>query len=167
MARKIQATTARATTTPITTTSAQHKDKNMLSTSDSTEELIESLSQITGRRKRTDLEESLARLQKADLKRIHELCHNYSRLQKYSNMITGGLEQEFKKEIQRELKRRLEPHQLRRAIESVRRVRTYIENILDNKFTPDASHGINHIKHNLEYGYQLMDLIERRRQKLQ
>ena len=166
MARKIQATTARATTTPITTTSAQHKDKNMLSTSDLTEELIESLSQITSR-KRTDLEESLARLQKADLKRIHELCHNYSRLQKYSNMITGGLEQEFKKEIQRELKRRLEPHQLRRAIESVRRVRTYIENILDNKFTPDASHGINHIKHNLEYGYQLMDLIERRRQKNQ
>ena len=171
--RKIQATTARATTTitiPTTTTtaaSAQHEDKNMLSTSDSTEELIESLSHITGRRKRTDLEESLARLQKADLKRIHELCHNYSRLQKYSNMITGGLEQEFKKEIQRELKRRLEPHQLRRAIESVRRVRTYIENILDNKFTPDASHGINHIKHNLEYGYQLMDLIERRRQKLQ
>src|SRR5689334_21679181 len=166
--RKIQATTARATTTiPTTAASAQHEDKNMLSTSDSTEELIESLSQITGRRKRTDLEESLARLQKADLKRVHELCHNYSRLQKYSNMITGGLEQEFKKEIQRELKRRLEPHQLRRAIESVRRVRTYIENILDNKFTPDASHGINHIKHNLEYGYQLMDLIERRRQKLQ
>ena len=166
MARKIQATTARATTTPITTTSAQHKDKNMLSTSDLTEELIESLSQITSR-KRTDLEESLARLHNADLKRVHELCHNYSRLQKYSNMITGGLEQEFKKEIQRELKRRLEPHQLRRAIESVRRVRTYIENMLDGNFIPDASHGINHIKHNLEYGYQLMDLIERRRQKLQ
>lgn len=171
--RKIQTTTARATTititTPTTTTaaaSAQHKDKNMLSTSDSTEELIESLSQITGRRKRTDLEESLARLQKADLKRIHELCHNYSRLQKYNNLITGGLEQEFKKEIQRELKRRLEPQQLRRAIESVRRVRIYIENILDNKFTPDASHGINHIKHNLEYGYQLMDLIERRQREV-
>jgi hypothetical protein len=165
--RKIQATTTRTTTitTPITTASAQHKDKNMLYT-DLTEELIESLSQITSRR-RNELEESLARLQKADLKRIHELCHNYSRLQKYSNMITGGLEREFKKEIQRELKRKLEPHQLRRAIESVRRVRTYIENILDNKFIPDASHGINHVKHNLEYGYQLMDLIERRRQRPQ
>jgi hypothetical protein len=163
--RKIQATTAKTTTTPITTTSAQHKGKNMLY-SDSTEELIESLSQITSRG-RNDLEESLARLQKADLKRIHELCHNYSRLQKYSNMITGGSEQEFKKEIQRELKRKLEPHQLRRAIESVRRVRTYIENMLDGNFIPDASHGINHIKHNLEYGYQLMDLIERRRQKNQ
>jgi hypothetical protein len=119
------------------------------------------------KRRRNELEESLARLQKADLKRIYELCHNYSRLQKYSNMIAGDSEQEFKKEIQRELKRRLETHQLRRAIESVRRVRTYIENILDNKFTPDASHGINHVKHNLEYGYQLMDLIERRRQKNQ
>lgn len=161
--RKIQATTSVRATTK--TRSTQHNDKNMFS-SYSTEELIESLSQITSRG-RTDLEQSLARLQKADLKRIYELCHNYNRLQKYSNMITGGSELEFKKEIQRELKRKLEPQQLRRAIESVRRVRTYIENILDNKFTPDASHGINHVKHNLEYGYQLMNLIERRRQKPQ
>jgi Trp operon repressor len=27
------------------------------------------------------------------------------------------------------------------------------------------SHGINHIKHNLEYGYQLMNLIERKRRR--
>jgi len=40
------------TTPTITAASAQHKDKNMLSTSDSTEELIESLSQITSRRRR-------------------------------------------------------------------------------------------------------------------
>jgi len=45
--------------------------------------------------------------------------------------------------------------------------RTYIENILDNKFIPDASHGINRIKHNLEYGYQLVNLIERKRRKQQ
>jgi hypothetical protein len=56
-------------------------------------------------------------------------------------------------------------HQLGRAATSIRRVRTYIENILDNKFMPDTSHGINHIKHNLEYGYQLMDLIGRSRRR--
>jgi hypothetical protein len=58
-------------------------------------------------------------------------------------------------------------HQLGRAAASIRRVRTYIENILDNKFKPDSSHGINHIKHNLEYGYQLMNLIESSRRRYQ
>lgn len=161
--RKLQATTIRATTTSTTVASNLHKDRIMLS-SDLSEGLVESLLQITERR-RTDLEESLARLPSPDLKRISELYQNYSRLQRYSKMITEGSGQEFRKEIQRELGRRLEPRQLRRAAESVRRLRTYIENILDNKFTPDASHGINHVKHNLEYGYQLIDLIERRRQK--
>jgi len=36
-------------------------------------------------------------------------------------------------------------YQLTRAANSIRRVQAYIENILDNKFTLDASHGINHI----------------------
>ncbi|MGA9170987.1 MAG: hypothetical protein WBZ20_12670 [Nitrososphaeraceae archaeon] len=161
--RKLKATTVRATTTSTTVAADLHKDKIMLS-SDLSEGLVESLLQITERR-RTDLEESLARLPSPDLKRISELCQNYSRLQRYSKMTTEGSGQEFRKEIQRELGRRLEPRQLQRAVESVRRLRTYIENILDNKFTPDASHGINHVKHNLEYGYQLMDLIEHRRQK--
>ncbi|MFL6358000.1 MAG: hypothetical protein ACJ72V_01500 [Nitrososphaeraceae archaeon] len=59
------------------------------------------------------------------------------------------------------------PYQLTRAANSIRRVQAYIENILDNKFTLDASHGINHIKHNLEYGYQLVNLLERTRRKQQ
>ena len=161
--RKLQATTVRGTTTSTTVASDLHKDRIMLS-SDLTEGLVESLLQITERR-RTELEESLARLSSPDLKRISELYQKYSRLQRYSKMITEGSGQEFRKEIQRELGRRLEPRQLRRAAESVRRLRTYIENILDNKFTPDASHGISLVKHNIEYGYQLIDLIERRRQK--
>jgi hypothetical protein len=46
-----------------------------------------------------------------------------------------------------------------RAANSMRRVQTYIENILDNKFVPDSSHGINYIKHNLEYGsYEILEL---------
>jgi len=153
--RKLEATAVKAATA-----TDEHQKKNRVYSDYSTEELIESLSQITSR-KRTDLEESLARLPSPDLKKISELCQNYSRLQKYSMLIIEGSGQEFKKEIQRELGRRLEPHQLRRAIESVRRVRICIENILDGNFIPDASHGINHVKHNLEHGYQLMDLIEK------
>jgi hypothetical protein len=61
------------------------------------------------------------------------------------------------------------PYQLTRAANSIKRAQIYIENILDNKFMLDSSHVINHIKHNLEYGYQLMNLIERtrRRQRIQ
>ncbi|HEY6885018.1 MAG TPA: hypothetical protein VI278_13375, partial [Nitrososphaeraceae archaeon] len=159
------------TTTSIAAAAAAaiHKDKIVLS-SNSKEELIEIISHITNR-KRNDLEDALGRLQNKDLKRIYELCHNYSRLQNYSKLITEGSEQqEFRQEVERELGRKLGPHQLWRAANSVKRVRTYMENILDNKFIPDISHGINHVKHNLEYGYQLICLIERtrsRRQKTQ
>jgi len=157
MAKEEEETPAKATTT--TTIAAIHKGEVILK-----EDFVESLAQITNRGEK-ELEESFAKLQDSDMKCISELCHNYSRLQKYSKLITEGSEQEFRKEIQRELGRKLEAHQLRRATDSVKRVRTYIENILDNKFIPDISHGINHVKHNLEYGYQLMNLIERRRQK--
>jgi hypothetical protein len=119
-------------------------------------------------RKRQELEEPLAKLQDSDLKKISELCLNYSKLQHYSKKLIT--KEQFKKEIQKELGRELRPYQLTRAANSIRRVQAYVENILDNKFTLDASHGINHIKHSLEYGYQLMNLIERprrRRQRIQ
>jgi len=157
MAKEEEEIPAKATTTA--TIAAIHKGEVILK-----EDFVESLAQITNRGEK-ELEESLAKLQDSDMKCISELCLNYSRLQKYSKLIAEGSEQEFKKEIQRELGRKLEAHQLRCATDSVKRVRTYIENILDNKFIPDISHGINHVKHNLEYGYQLMNLIERRRQK--
>jgi hypothetical protein len=162
---KVLAPIQMTTTTAIAADTTIHKDKIILS-SNSKEELVESVCQITNRR-RNDIEESLDRLQNQDLKRLSELCHNYSRIQKYSKLlITKGSEhQEFKKEIERELGRKLGPHQLWRAANSVKRVKTYIENILDNKFIPDISHGINHVKHNLEYGYQLMCLIERTRNR--
>jgi hypothetical protein len=152
-----------------TTAAAIDKEKIILSKND----LVESLSQITNRETK-EIEESLARLQDSDLRKLSEICHNYSRLQHYSKLITKkeeGSQEQFKKEIQIELGRNLRSHQLTRAANSIRRARIYIENILDNKFIPDASHGINHVKHNLEYGYQLMNLIERtrrrRRQRIQ
>ena len=48
---------------------------------------------------------------------------------------------------------------------SIKKVRKYIEDLLDKKFVAHESHGINHTKHNLEYGYQLMGLIERTRRR--
>jgi hypothetical protein len=142
------------------------KDEILLSLY-SKNDLVESLSQITNR-ERKEIQESLAKLQNSDLKRISDLCRNYSRLQQYTKLITKkeeGSQEQFKKEIQKEMGRKLRSHQLGRAANSIIRARTYIENILDNKFIPDTSHGINHVKHNLEYGYQLMNLIERTRRR--
>jgi hypothetical protein len=167
--REEEGKTPATVTAAATTAAAIHKNESPLLSLYSKNDLVESLSQITNRG-RKEIQESLARLQDSDLKRISELCHNYSRLQHYSKLITKeGSQEQFKKEIQRELGRKLRSHQLGRAANSIRRARTYIENILDNKFIPDASHGINHVKHNLEYGYQLMNLIERtrRRQRIQ
>ena len=121
---------------------------------------VESLYKIT-KRKGQDLEQSLATLQESDLKKISDLCRNYNKLQYYSKKLIA--KEEFKNEIQKELGIELGPHQLTRAANSIRRVQLYIENILDNKFILDASHGINHIKHNIEYGYQLINIIERPR----
>jgi hypothetical protein len=36
----------------------------------------------------------------------------------------------------------------------------YIENVLDGKFTPHGSYGINHTKHNLVYGYLIVGLMQ-------
>jgi len=139
-----------------TTKAARHKEKIPLSRND----LVEILTQIT-KRKRQEIQQSLTRLQESDLKRINNICRNYSKLQHYSSKLIT--KEEFKNEIQKEVGRELRPYQLARAANSIRRVQIYIENILDNKFILDDSHGINHVKHNLEYGYQLMNLIERSR----
>jgi len=146
-------TSSRRTTTKA---AAIHKEKIPLSRN----VLVEILTQIT-KRKRQEIQQSLTRLQESDLKRINNICRNYSKLQHYSSKLIT--KEEFKNEIQKEVGRELRPYQLARAANSIRRVQIYIENILDNKFILDDSHGINHVKHNLEYGYQLMNLIERSR----
>jgi hypothetical protein len=160
-------TTVASASTSTTAAAARDKDEILLSLY-SKNNIVESLSQITNR-ERKEIQESLAKLQDSDLKRISDLCRNYSRLQQYTKLITKkeGSQDQFKKEIQKDLGRKLRSHQLGRAANSIIRARTYIENILDNKFIPDASHGINHVKHNLEYGYQLMNLIERTRRRRQ
>jgi hypothetical protein len=155
--REEEPLTAAASSLRTTTIAAAiHKDKLPASSND----LVDILAQIT-KRSRQELEQSLGKLQKSDLKKINELCRNYNKLQHYSRKLIT--KEEFKNEIQKEIGRELRPYQLTRAANSIRRVQLYIENILDNKFMLDTSHGINHVKHNLEYGYQLTNLIERKR----
>jgi hypothetical protein len=123
--------------------------------------LVNSLSVVTARKK-NELNELLAKIPEQDYKKITDLCVNYNKLQKYSKLI--GTE-EFSRQIEKELGRKLNDRQLQHATISIRKVKTYVENVLDGKFVPHGSHGINHVKHNLEYGYQLMGLIEYRRRR--
>jgi hypothetical protein len=51
------------------------------------------------------------------------------------------------------------------AANSIRKVELYIENVLDGKFIPHGSYGINHTKHNLEYGYLVVGLMQSSRKK--
>lgn len=131
--------------------------ENILSKKD----LVNSLSLITGRKK-NELNDLLTKIPEQDYKKITDLCVNYNKLQKYSKLI--GTE-EFSHQIEKELGRTLNDRQLQHATISIRKVKTYVENVLDGKFVPHGSHGINHVKHNLEYGYQLMGLIEYRRRR--
>jgi hypothetical protein len=125
------------------------------------DELVENLLHITNR-SRKDLERSLANLQAADIRKVTDLSLNYKRLQKYGKLSNPKA---FKKEVEKELGRKLTDNQLQHAINSIRKARTYIENVLDGKFVPHGTHGINHVKHNLEYGYQLMGLMEPRKRR--
>ena len=161
LSRKQEAAKGKEKISTMTTAAAVHKDKLPLST----DELVVRLVHITNR-DIISLQKSIESLPYSDLKKISELCGNYSKLQRYSRLIT---KEQLKNEIQKEIGKELRPYQLARAANSITRVQLYIENILDNKFTLDDSHGINHVKHNLEYGYQLMNLIElpKRRQRAQ
>jgi hypothetical protein len=125
------------------------------------DDLVENLAHITNRSKK-DLGRSLTGLQAADIKKITDLSLNYKRLQKYGKLSSPSA---FKKEVEKELGRKLTDNQLQHAINSIRKVRIYIENVLDGKFVPHGTHGINHVKHNLEYGYQLMGLMEPRKRR--
>ncbi|PWU80144.1 MAG: hypothetical protein DLM72_13775 [Candidatus Nitrosopolaris wilkensis] len=124
------------------------------------EQLIETIVQITGR-KNKDIRESLAKLHSSDIKKISDLCANYNKIEKYCKLATNS--SEFRDELEKELGRKLTDNQVQRATTSIKKVRKYVENLLDGKFVPHGSHGINHIKHNLEYGYQVMDLIKHKR----
>jgi hypothetical protein len=157
-------TSTSATAASIATIEKRKKDELQIVEADK-EKIIESLNKITGRNKK-ELELSLSRLQTIDIKRLRHLCENYGKLQKYCELIHGS-ERKFKVELQRDIGRKLSQHQLQRAANSIKQAKTYIENVLDGKFEPHGSYGINHVKHNLEYGYQLTGLIQSKRRSSQ
>lgn len=157
-------TSTSATAASIATIEKRKKDELQIVEADK-EKIIESLNKITGRNKK-ELELSLSRLQTIDIKRLKHLCENYGKLQKYCELIHGS-ERKFKVELQKDIGRKLSQHQLQRAANSIKQAKTYIENVLDGKFEPHGSYGINHVKHNLEYGYQLTGLIQSKRRSSQ
>jgi hypothetical protein len=134
------------------------KDRNIfISDNNNDNTILDSLTEITGRNNK-DLNSSLRSLSDIDLKRLKDLCNNYDRLRKYCKLAMN--EKKFRKEAEKDTGKKLGDNQLYHAISSVKKVKIYVENVLDHKFEPDESHGINHIKHNLEYGYSLIGLIE-------
>ena len=135
------------------------EDKNRTEHDISKNDLIESLVRITGRNSKK-IEELLARLNNSDIERIRNLCLNYPKIDKYCRLLASDRKR-FIDEIEREHGgKKLTKYQLQIAVMSITKVRRYIENVLDRKFVPHSSHYINHTKHNLEYGYQVMGLIE-------
>jgi len=139
---------------------ASDEDKNKTERDVSNNDLVQSLVRITGRNSK-EIEESLTRLNNSDIERIRNLCVNYPKIDKYCRLIADD-RKHFTDEIEKEYggKKKLTKYQIQIAVISIKKVREYIENVLDRKFVPHSSHYINHTKHNLEYGYQVMGLIE-------
>src|SRR5215204_4171329 len=146
--------------TPITTATAAS-----IESIDEDAELFDVLNRITDRSKK-DIETSITKLERRDVLRLKELGKNYNKLQKYSKLImdTDDL-QKFKTALQKEIGRRLSDHQIQHAASSIRKAKMYIENVLDGKFSPRGGYGINHTKHNLEYGYLIVGLMHSSRKK--
>ena len=129
-------------------------------------DLIQSLVRITGRNSK-EIKESLMRLNNSDIERIRNLSVNYPKIDKYCRLVASD-RKHFIYEIERGRGGKcLTKSQLQIAVVSIKKVHKYIENVLDRNFVPHGSHSINHTKHNLEYGYQVMGLMEssRRGQK--
>src|SRR5215207_1608380 len=109
---------------------------------------------------------SIAKLDRRDVLRIKDLCKNYDKLQSYSKLIIlDGDQQKFKVALENDIGKKLSEHQLHHAANSIRKAKLYIENVLDGKFIPHGSYGINHTKHNLEYGYLIVGLMQPSRKR--
>jgi hypothetical protein len=132
---------------------------------DEESELVGVLNKITERSKE-DIQASVAKLEKRDVLRLKDLCKNYSKIQKYSELIayTDNL-QKFKTTLQNQCGRKLSSFQIQHAASSIKKAKLYVENVLDGKFTPHGSYGINHTKHNLEYGYLIGGLMQPSRKR--
>ena len=155
-----------ATAASIESIEEDMKVKKPTLSNDEESELVDILNKIT-ERKKEDIRASIAKLERRDILRIKDLCKNYSKIQKYSKLIadTDNL-QGFKTALQNESGRKLSSFQIQHAANSVRKAKLYLENVLDGKFVPRGSYGINHTKHNLEYGYLIVGLMESSRKRI-
>ncbi len=125
------------------------------------DEIVHRLAQIT-ERSEGDVRKSLDILPDKEKRKLNDICNNYNKILKYGKFDNL---RDFKFEIENELGRPLSDKQVRHSQISIKKVQFYIENILDGKFEPHLTHGINHIKHNFEYGYRLVGLISNSRPK--
>ncbi|MGD9674373.1 MAG: hypothetical protein AB7U98_12950 [Candidatus Nitrosocosmicus sp.] len=110
----------------------------------------------------SQVKNSLSTLPKKELQKLYDICNNYNKILRYGKLTEL---KDFKSEIESELGRSLSDKQIRHSQISIKKVQFYIENILDGKFEPHLTHGINHVKHNFEYGYRLVGLISNTKSK--
>ena len=119
------------------------------------------LEKLTGRSEK-EIQIAFQNLIETDRKKLEDICNNYQKLQEYCKIIeTNG----FSEIIEKEAGRKLSGSQLQHAIYSIKKTKLYLENLLDGAFVPNGKHGINHIKHNMEYGFQLAGIIQSKRKK--
>jgi hypothetical protein len=125
-------------------------------------EIFEILEKLTKRNEK-ELQNAFQSLIEPDKQKIENICRNYHKLLEYSQLMsTHG----FSELIEKEAGRKLSESQIQHAANSIKKTKTYLESILDGSFVPKGKHGINHVKHNLEYGFQLMGIIESKRRKI-
>src|ERR687898_277256 len=125
-------------------------------------EIFQILEKLTKRNEK-EIQNSFQSLIEPDKQKIENICRNYHKLQEYRQLIrTHG----FSELIEKEAGRKLSESQIQHAANSIKKTKTYLESILDGSFVPKGKHGINHVKHNLEYGFQLMGIIQSKRRKI-
>ena len=137
-------------------TSTQDENKTYL-----TNEIVQKIAQIV-HRDPIQVKNSLSLLPSKELQKLYDICNNYNKILKYGKLTEL---KDFKSEIESELGRSLSDKQIRHSQISIKKVQFYVENILDGKFEPHLTHGINHVKHNFEYGYRLVGLISNTKSK--
>lgn len=132
-----------------------------VNTSHMADEMLLRLAQIV-QRDPDQVKKSLSVLPEKELQKLHDICNNYSKVLRYGKLVEL---KDFKTEIESELGRSLSDKQIRHSLISIKKVQFYVENILDGKFQTHLTHGINHVKHNFEYGYRLVGLISNTKSK--
>ena len=133
----------------------------LVNTGHITDEMVLKLAQIV-QRDPDQVKKSLSALPEKERQKLHDICNNYNKVLRYGKLIEL---KDFKTEIESELGRSLSDKQIRHSQISIKKVQFYVENILDGKFETHLTHGINHVKHNFEYGYRLVGLISNTKSK--